>query len=110
MRKLTVEMSEVGRCAVAACAYNGGGLCHAKAITVGDGTIPHCDTLFITSTHVRDGQGAAGVGACKISGCRFNRDFECLAGNIEVGYANNSAQCLTYQLVQSGQGSSTIKA
>jgi hypothetical protein len=36
------------------------------------------------------------VGACKMSDCRHNVDFECRAPGITVGYHRTDADCLTY--------------
>jgi len=97
MTKMTVDMSTVQGCAVTGCAYNSDRKCHAKAITVGDGQTPGCDTSFSNGSHVRETARVAGVGACKVSSCRFNDDYECTAGNVSVGMSQaNRAQCMTY--------------
>ena len=84
--KMTVDMPKVTKCSVRKCAYNVEGGCHAKAITIGDGTTPHCDTSFSCGSHCHS-KMTAGVGACKVSGCAFNSDFECQAESIAVGTA-----------------------
>jgi hypothetical protein len=40
----TIEMPDVDGCDATECAYNMKGDCHARAITVGDGVHPGCDT------------------------------------------------------------------
>lgn len=97
MKKLPVQMTEVQSCSVTSCAYNANSACHAKAITIGDERTPECDTFFASITHARDVGVTAGVGACKVAGCQFNKDFECTAGNIRVGTSGNCVCCLTYQ-------------
>ena len=92
----TLELPQVSECVVRACAYNAGGNCHARAITVGDGVHPGCDT-FVESTRHCDGEAPAGVGACKVSVCIHNRDLECTADAIRVGYHGDHPDCLTFQ-------------
>jgi len=97
MHKITIEMPEVARCEVSECAYNLGKACHAKAITVGYGETPGCDTYMRSGQHVSNTTDlVAGVGACKVSGCRYNRDLECTADQITVGYVGSEIRCLTY--------------
>jgi hypothetical protein len=98
MKRLVIEMPEVLRCAASQCLYNTNGACHAKAITVGNALSPDCDTFLDSKVHARNIQLHAGVGACKVSGCRYNQDFECTAGNgIEVGFASSQVRCLTFE-------------
>lgn len=94
--KISVEMPNVSACQVTECAYNRDQNCHARAITVGDGVKPGCDTFFVSASHVQKNAETAGVGACKVSGCRYNDDLECQAAAIEVGFLGDSVDCLTY--------------
>ena len=96
MTKITIEMPFVSKCEVSGCAYNSEHNCHAKAITVGDGDRPGCDTFFSAPQHTRLVTLTAGVGACKVIACRYNQDFECGAESIEVGYVGNDARCRTF--------------
>lgn len=96
MQQLIVDMPLVERCTVSACAYNAEQKCHAKAITVGDGAFPGCDTFFASPVHSRR-QNEAGVGACKVDQCRYNSDFECAADFISVGQKSGKVHCLTYK-------------
>lgn len=96
MEKITIEMPWVSQCEVTKCAYNTECKCHAKAITVGHGTIPGCDTFFEASRHTSLTELKAGVGACKVAGCRFNREYECHAESIQVGYVGEEVRCRTY--------------
>jgi hypothetical protein len=96
--KMTIDIPAVGECTVSECAYNKESMCHAKAITVGDGDTPHCDTLFCGSEHVRSDDIEAGVGACKVSSCSLNDDLECTADRISVGLKDDSVECLTYTM------------
>jgi hypothetical protein len=91
----TIEMPEVKDCSVTQCVYNVKSKCHARAITVGDGVVANCDTFFNGSPHTK-GKITAGVGACKVSGCTYNNDYECQASNVSIGIENNEAKCLTY--------------
>jgi hypothetical protein len=93
----SLRMPIVDNCSVSACAYNEEGGCHARAITVGDGRHPGCDTFFITEGDHPDADLVAGVGACKVTGCKYNRALECEAETIEVGYVNHGPRCQTHQ-------------
>ena len=46
MKKFSIEMPQVNQCEVTKCAYNVKNMCHARAITVGDGINAMCDTFF----------------------------------------------------------------
>lgn len=93
-----VHLSEVARCTVPECVYNRGGRCYARAITVGNGELPQCDTFFSANNHVARQSRIAGVGACKVYACRHNEGYECTAEHIYVGYAGEGHYigCLTY--------------
>lgn len=91
------EMPVVQACDMATCAYNRDAACHAKAITIGDGVSPGCDTYLHGSQHVQNREMTAGVGACKVAGCQFNRDLECGAASIRVAARQGSVQCSTFQ-------------
>ncbi|QKT03319.1 DUF1540 domain-containing protein [Ectothiorhodospiraceae bacterium 2226] len=95
--KISVEMPAVETCSVNDCAYNVDTHCHARAITVGDGIHPGCDTFLQSSRHTRSGPSAAGVGACKVEACRYNDDYECGADAIQVGHRDASINCLTFE-------------
>lgn len=92
---IATDMPEVSRCAATECAYNTDSACHARAITIGDGNHPDCDTYFNNNGHTKR-ERIAGVGACKVTGCTHNQDFECSADKIELGYSGDSVNCLTY--------------
>lgn len=92
---IATDMPEVSRCAASECAYNTDSACHARAITIGDGDDPDCDTFFSNSKHTKR-ERVAGVGACKVTGCSHNLDFECSAEQIELGYSGDTVNCLTY--------------
>ena len=97
MKKVTAEMPLVSECDVTQCSFNMDKNCHAKAITIGDGANPGCDTYFIGSIHTRDKKRTAGVGACKVNVCKFNNDFECFADQVEVGRLDQEINCLTFE-------------
>jgi hypothetical protein len=95
--KMTIEMSTISVCAATACAYNVEQACHARAITIGEGVHPSCDTYVEAGRHVEAHSTPAGVGACKVDICRFNRDFECEAAAIEVDCHSLHADCVTFE-------------
>jgi len=92
----SVEMPVVTECAVRECAYNVDEHCHARAITIGDGLNPACDT-FVRSPEHYDEVKAAGVGACKVSTCVHNRNLECEASSIRIGYQDDRPKCMTFR-------------
>lgn len=92
---IATDMPEVATCAVSQCAFNANSACHAKAITIGTGSDPDCDTFFGNAHHTHSHR-TAGVGACKMTDCKHNDDFECIADSIRVGTSDGSVNCLTY--------------
>lgn len=96
MKQLTIEMPVVSECSVTDCGYNVEQKCHARAITVGDGVHPGCDTYFKVGPHTKAVSRQAGVGACKVESCRHNEDYECTADSIRVGIQAGAVNCLTF--------------
>jgi len=97
--KISIDMPHVQSCSISDCAYNVSNRCHARAITIGDGVNPGCDTAFLNAPlHTQDKRQIAGVGACKVSGCRYNDDLECNADSIEVGFVDKRINCLKYDI------------
>lgn len=96
--EITLKMSVVTRCDVSDCAYNLEQTCNARAITIGDGVLPGCDTFFSNSTHTHEVNQMTGVGACKVTSCMHNLEFECGAESIIVGHSKAGIRCLTYAL------------
>jgi hypothetical protein len=96
MKTISVEMPLVKKCDVSNCGYNQNDTCHAKAITIGDHSNPGCDTFLDSQTHIHEKKRIAGVGACKVSSCFHNVDFNCSAHMIDVGYAEDKINCLTF--------------
>jgi hypothetical protein len=97
--EITLDMPMIEVCNVSACTYNLNLACHAKAITVGDGVTPGCDTYMHSSRHVSNAATKAGVGACKVSACRHNTDFECGADSINVGSRDEGVFCMTFKAI-----------
>lgn len=94
--RFDLNLSNVQGCDVSWCAYNHEQNCHARAITIGEGIHPACDTFFPAERQARDIAHTAGVGACKVSACRHNSDLECAAGAIHVSVHDNHADCMTF--------------
>jgi hypothetical protein len=95
MTAKTIDMPDVDACDARDCAFNKGGNCHARAITVGDGVHPGCDTFLPSGEHSRRTDRAS-VGACKVKGCKYNDDLECQAQAIRLGRRSNGIECLTF--------------
>ena len=96
MKTITIETPLVSECSVTECAYNLNSDCHARAITIGDGMHPGCDTFFDNRNHTKAAMRMAGIGACKVEACKFNDDFECITENIRVGRSKGEISCLTF--------------
>lgn len=94
--KITVDIPAVANCSVDECTYNRAHRCHARAITVGDGVHPGCDTFFSAGSHTQDVSHIAGVGACKVGSCIHNDDYGCGADQIDVGRRGSNIKCLTF--------------
>lgn len=94
--RITIEMPSVLACEVTHCAYNENESCHARAITVGDGAHPACDTFFPAARHIQSAAQIAGVGACKVTACRYNDDLECSASGVRIGAHQGHADCVTF--------------
>ncbi len=92
----TFKMPIVAECAARECAYNADDRCQARAITIGDGLHPACDTFLRSSVRSEEGAATASVGACKVSSCAHNRRLECEAASIHVGYHGDHPDCLTF--------------
>lgn len=70
--------------------------CHARAIAVGDAVHLGCDTFLRSKAHTRNHDSNAVVGACKVTKCSYNDDFECMAETIKVGIEDKDVHCLTF--------------
>ncbi len=92
-----MEMSKVIKCEVDDCAYNLSSTCNARAITVGHGATPRCDTFCQSMMKGGDAESLASVGACKVSLCMYNSVLECQSPGICVGYNAGEPDCLTFQ-------------
>ncbi len=96
---MEMKMPKVTTCSVESCVYNTQKSCHAIAITVGDpGGDPACDTFFVADHPGGVKDLTAGVGACKLANCKFNKDYECSASSITVAMQKEQPDCMTYQL------------
>lgn len=96
MEKICIEMPVVSECSATECAYNHNKACQARAISVGDGIHPGCDTFMKGSQRANPSMGSAGIGACKIAACKFNEGLECMTESIKVGHVQNSVNCMTF--------------
>jgi hypothetical protein len=95
---MEMNMPKVAACSVESCAYNTKKSCHALAITVGEpGGDPACDTFFEADQHGGAMDMTAGVGACKLGDCKFNKNYECVASSITVEMQIGQPNCMTYQ-------------
>lgn len=94
--RITIEMPTIEACEATGCAYNVERACHARAITIGHGVHPGCDTYVVTGRHVSDGVSPAGVGACKVDVCQHNQNLECTASTIRVEDQDGTVECGTF--------------
>jgi hypothetical protein len=91
-----MEMPKVSECRANECAYNKDGMCHALAITIGDGFRPQCDTFCLSPVEGGDPACTGCVGACKVADCVHNTSLECQAPDVCVGYNEGGVDCLTF--------------
>jgi hypothetical protein len=96
MNTKTIEMPDVSGCDASGCAYNTANGCRARAITIGDGAFPGCDTFLGGADNRAAAPRTAGVGACKVAVCKYNKDFECEASAIVVAAAGAPPACQTF--------------
>jgi hypothetical protein len=92
-----MEMATVIKCSVHDCVYNMDNQCHTMAITIGDGNSPRCDTFWHSTMKGGNASNMAGVGACKVSVCKYNKKFECAARGITVNYRDQEPDCTTFE-------------
>jgi hypothetical protein len=93
-----MKMVQVKQCDIRECAYNWDTMCHTLAVTIGhDEDHPMCDTFCQSETKGGQKDMVAGVGACKVSACEYNKALECQASSISVGRRSNEADCLTFE-------------
>lgn len=93
---MAISMPKILDCMVTDCSYNKDKACHAMAITVGHGGHPMCDTFIRTAQKGGFMDMTGGVGACRESGCRFNKALECSASGIHVKLHVDHADCSTF--------------
>jgi len=91
-----MDMVRVTRCDASECAYNMGETCHAMAITIGGRIDRKCDTFMSSAAKGGIPDITAGVGACKVPNCTFNKNLECVAPSIQVGHRGDEVDCLTF--------------
>ncbi len=91
------SLSKVAKCELAECAYNHDKMCHASAITIGNGMHPRCETFFARSSKGGDRGAIAKVGACKSANCEYNQELGCQAPEIHVGRREMEVHCLTFE-------------
>jgi len=93
-----MEMPKVEKCEIIDCAYNIDNICHAMAISIGDGIRPTCNTFcnYLMEAKAGDIDCTAQVGACKESDCVHNTCLECQAKEIIVGHIDDLPECMTF--------------
>ncbi len=92
---MPMTMPKIMDCDMMDCVYNRDDECHAMAITIGDQS-PICDTCMRGSKKGGVMDMTAGVGACKVESCKFNRSLECSSKGIHVGQHTDHAECETF--------------
>jgi len=94
---MTMKMPKVKSCDAADCVYNTKNKCHAIAITIGGWSVAACDTWMIAPKKGGAPNTTAGVGACKIETCQFNKSLQCIAKCIRVKRYTLDAECITFK-------------
>jgi hypothetical protein len=86
---------EVVKCLAETCSFNNGKVCRAVAINVG-GPHQECDTFYVASQKGGNDEMNAGVGACKVESCVFNKSLLCDAKGVVVAWHGSHADCITF--------------
>ncbi len=94
---MIMKMAKVKDCNAGECAYNMKNRCNAIAITVGGSSGPVCDTSMLATKKGGVSNMKAGVGACKVENCQFNKFLECAAKDIQVKMHTDHAECNTFK-------------
>lgn len=90
-------MPSITECEVWNCTFNNEHKCHALAINVGgEEKCPQCDTFLQLNSKSGVQDMIAGVGACKVQNCRYNKMLECIANGIKVKMHLNHPDCATF--------------
>lgn len=58
---------------------------------------PMCDTFWHSTMKGGNVSDTAGVGACKVSACKYNKKFECGAREITINYHDLEPDCMTFE-------------
>ncbi len=90
-----VKMSQVLDCDAVNCVYNKDKKCHTLAVNVGD-TEPLCDTFMAGPSKGGFEEVIGGIGACKVSGCSFNKSYECTSKGVHMSLVGDHVDCKTY--------------
>ena len=97
---MTMKMPKVKHCDATECAYNNKNKCHAIAITIGGWSVPQCNTSVIAPKKGGVPDTRAGVGACKIENCQFNKSLQCTAKCIRIKMYTLDIECVTFRQKQ----------
>lgn len=94
-----MNMTPVSNCGATSCSFNQDSQCHAIAITIAiaEASKAECNTYADLSLKGGSREIIAGVGACKVTSCRNNKNLECSAPAIQIDRKDGKVLCLTYQ-------------
>ena len=95
--RMNMNLPDVIDCNVGQCAYNQESKCHSGAINIGNRE-PVCDTYVEAEIKGGFQKSLTKIGACKMSDCRFNGNYECLSAGIKVGAVNRHALCMNFKV------------
>ena len=90
-----MKMSQVLDCDAVNCVYNKDKKCHTLAVNVGD-TELLCDTFMAGPSKGGFEEVIGGIGACKVSGCSFNKSYECTSKGVHMSLVGDHVDCKTY--------------
>ncbi len=97
------KMPLIVSCTGSDCAYNRDLTCNAMAVTMGADRQAVCDTFYRSDHQVAHPDSVSFVGACKMEGCRFNRNLECTAfSGVSLVGDNGRVRCHTYEARAAG--------
>jgi hypothetical protein len=92
---MKTHIARVIACEATDCLYNKKKRCHTFGITIGQQE-PCCDTFFESAVKGGPAHVQATIGACHVSHCVFNSNYECTAESVEIKATKGHPDCATF--------------
>jgi hypothetical protein len=85
----------IEKCAVAGCAYNQHGHCHAVTVEIGKDSAP-CESFTRSVMFNVNPRFQSQVNSCRMSDCVSNRLSGCTRESVTMGETDKGGACLNY--------------